>query len=40
MCAANIETGLAGLPLCMKASYDLVLGLFLGVSRHAFIAAA
>lgn len=34
MCAANIETGLAGLPLCMKASHELVLGLFLGVSSQ------
>ncbi|RAK81220.1 fungal specific transcription factor domain-containing protein [Aspergillus fijiensis CBS 313.89] len=28
MCQANIETALAGLPLCMKASHDLTLALF------------
>ncbi|KAJ5155562.1 hypothetical protein N7492_008365 [Penicillium capsulatum] len=30
MYAANIETALAGLPLCAKASHNLVLGLLLG----------
>lgn len=31
MCQANLEAALAGLPLCFKATYDMVLALALGV---------